>query len=57
MFLLISHLPFRYLSKPRDALKHFNAVRKDSKWSAQALMHMAEVVLNPDNDAAWGQVS
>ncbi len=44
---------FRYLNNPRDALKHFNAARRDLKWSSPAVLAMAEIYLNPDNDVSW----
>jgi len=43
----------RYINQPRDALKEFNLARKDSKWGSQAIFHMVEIYLNPDNDAVW----
>jgi tetratricopeptide repeat protein 21B len=43
----------RYLNNPREALKEFHLARKDPHWSSQALVHMAEVYLNPENDVAW----
>jgi hypothetical protein len=46
-------LPARYLNNPRDALKHFNAARRDIKWSSQALLAMAEIYLNPENNISW----
>uniref|UniRef100_A0A7S3VHC1 Uncharacterized protein n=1 Tax=Dunaliella tertiolecta TaxID=3047 RepID=A0A7S3VHC1_DUNTE len=45
----------RYINEPREALKEFNFARKDSKWGAQAIMHMVEIYLNPDNDAVWAE--
>ena len=33
----------RYVNEPREALKEFNFARKDSRWGAQAIMHMVEV--------------
>ena len=36
-----------------QALKEFNFARKDTKWGGQALLHMVEIYLNPDNDAVW----
>uniref|UniRef100_A0A383W643 Uncharacterized protein n=1 Tax=Tetradesmus obliquus TaxID=3088 RepID=A0A383W643_TETOB len=42
-----------YLNNPRDALKHFNAARRDAKWSSQALLAMAEIYLNPENHISW----
>jgi hypothetical protein len=41
------------LNNPRDALKHFNAARRDIKWSSQALLAMAEIYLNPENNISW----
>lgn len=43
----------RYLSNPREALKHLNTARRDSTWSSAALLAMAEIYLNPDNDISW----
>jgi hypothetical protein len=43
----------RYLNNPRDALKHFNAARRDIKWCSQALLAMAEIYLNPENNISW----
>ncbi|KAL6760145.1 intraflagellar transport protein [Haematococcus lacustris] len=43
----------RYINEPREALKELNYARKDTKWGAPALLHMAEVYLNPDNNAVW----
>ena len=43
----------RYLNNPREALKEFHLARKDPQWSSQALVNMAEVYLNPENDVAW----
>ncbi len=43
----------RFCNNPRDALKEFNLARKDSKWGGQAILHMVEIYINPDNDAAW----
>ncbi|KAF6259487.1 intraflagellar transport protein [Scenedesmus sp. NREL 46B-D3] len=42
-----------YMSNPRDALKHFNAARRDVKWSSQALLGMAEIYLHPENNISW----
>lgn len=33
----------RWTNAPREALKAFNFARKDTKWGAQALLHMVEV--------------
>lgn len=44
---------FRYLNDPREALKHFNAARRDMKWSSLALLAMAETYLNPVNEVSW----
>jgi hypothetical protein len=51
--LLCWFLPARYLNNLRDALKHFNAARRDIKWSSQALLAMAEIYLNPENNISW----
>eukprot|EP00798_Chlamydomonas_sp_ICE-L_P019308 gene19309-25961_t len=43
----------RYINNPRESLKELNMARKDSKWGGQAIMHMVEIYLNPDNDCVW----
>jgi hypothetical protein len=43
----------RYLNNPREALKHFNAARRDVKWASQALLAMAEIYLHPENNISW----
>lgn len=35
------------------AISSFNLARKDDKWGAQALTHMIELFLNPDQEGAW----
>lgn len=47
----------RYLNTPREALRHFNAARRDLKWSSPALLAMAEIYLNPENDVSWASES
>ncbi|PNW81978.1 hypothetical protein CHLRE_06g268800v5 [Chlamydomonas reinhardtii] len=43
----------RYINNPREALKELNLARKDTRWGSQAILHMVEIYLNPDNDAVW----
>ncbi|KXZ45770.1 hypothetical protein GPECTOR_50g563 [Gonium pectorale] len=43
----------RYINNPREALKELNLARKDSRWGSNAILHMVEIYLNPDNDAVW----
>jgi tetratricopeptide repeat protein 21B len=39
----------RFSNQPREALKHFNQARKDGVWAREALYHMVEIYLLPDN--------
>ncbi|KAG2502129.1 hypothetical protein HYH03_000619 [Edaphochlamys debaryana] len=43
----------RYINNPREALKELNLARKDTRWGSNAILHMVEIYLNPDNDAVW----
>lgn len=43
----------RYSGDANAALKHFNRASRDAEWGQQALKHMIEIFLNP-NDEAWG---
>jgi len=43
----------RYINQPREALKELNLARKDTRWGTPSALHMAEIYLNPDNDAVW----
>jgi hypothetical protein len=41
------------MSNPREALKHLNIARRDSKWSSSATLSMVEIYLDPENDVSW----
>lgn len=43
----------RYLSNAREALRHLNVARRDMRWSAPALLAMAEIYINPEHDISW----
>jgi tetratricopeptide repeat protein 21B len=45
----------RYTNNPNDALKEFNSCRRDPEWGQDALYHMIELFLNPDNDIQGGE--
>jgi tetratricopeptide repeat protein 21B len=44
-----------YSNDAREALKELNQARKDVVWGSQALQHMIEIYLNPDNQALFAQ--
>lgn len=46
-------LYFRFTNDIVRAISSFNLARKDDKWGAQALTHMIELYLNPDQEGAW----
>lgn len=43
----------RYTNDIVGAVKEFNMCRKDSVWGAEALVHMIELYLNPDQEGVW----
>jgi tetratricopeptide repeat protein 21B len=43
----------RYTNDPIKAVIEFNQVRRDKEWGPDALVHMIELYLNPDNDGVW----
>lgn len=46
-------LVHRYTNNVADAIKHFNATRRDGAWGALALHHMIELYVNPHGDLLW----
>jgi tetratricopeptide (TPR) repeat protein len=43
----------RYTNDPIASVTSFNQCRRDKDWGPDALVHMIELYLNPDNDAVW----
>ena len=43
----------RFTKDPIKAVTEFNQARRDSEWGPDALVHMIELYLNPDNDSVW----
>lgn len=43
----------RYTRDLGTAIASFNLARKDERWSVQALAHMIELYLNPDQEGIW----
>ena len=43
----------RFTNDVGKAISEFNLARKDERWGAQALTHMVELYLNPDQEGAW----
>lgn len=43
----------RYTNDIAAAIKEFNLARTDETWGADALSHMVELYLNPDQEGAW----
>lgn len=43
----------RFTNDIGKAISEFNLARKDEIWGAQALTHMVELYLNPDQEGAW----
>jgi len=43
----------RFTNDIVKAISSFNLARKDDKWGAQALTHMIELYLNPDQEGVW----
>lgn len=43
----------QYTNNIRDAIKYFNQARRDGVWGNEALMHMIDIYLNPDNENIW----
>ena len=46
----------RYLNAPGDALASLNRARRDAEWGEQALQHMVEIFLNPENETNWDEL-
>lgn len=46
-------LQARYTNQVHDAIKHFNLARRDAEFGEQAIIHMIEIYLNPDNENIW----
>ena len=46
----------RYMNAPRDALASLNRARRDAEWGEQALTHMVEIFLNPENETNWDEL-
>ncbi|KAJ1551311.1 Tetratricopeptide repeat protein 21B, partial [Cladochytrium tenue] len=44
----------RYTNNPNEALREFNLCRRDPEWGEEAIGHMIEIFLNPDNDTLGG---
>ncbi|KAJ3117392.1 Tetratricopeptide repeat protein 21B [Phlyctochytrium bullatum] len=44
----------RYTNSPNEALKEFNACRRDTEWGEESLSNMIEIFLNPDNETLGG---
>lgn len=42
-----------YLNNINEALAEFNLARRDAEWGKEAVMHMVEIYLNPDNENMW----
>jgi tetratricopeptide repeat protein 21B len=40
----------RYTNHVHEAIKHFNLARRDTEFGEQAITHMVEIYLNPDNE-------
>jgi tetratricopeptide repeat protein 21B len=45
----------RYTNDIGKAIAEFNLARRDDKWGHDALVHMIELYLNPDQDGAWDE--
>ena len=43
----------RYTNDVSTAIREFNLARRDSVWGPEALIHMIELYLNPDQEGAW----
>jgi len=43
----------RYSNNIHVAVQNFNKARRDGEWGKQAIMHMVEIYLNPDNENMW----
>jgi tetratricopeptide repeat protein 21B len=43
----------RYTNDVVGAVKEFNMCRKDATWGSDALVHMIELYLNPDQEGIW----
>jgi tetratricopeptide repeat protein 21B len=43
----------RYTNDVGKAISEFNLARRDEVWGHDALVHMIELFLNPDQDGAW----
>lgn len=43
----------RYTNHVHEAIKHFNLSRRDAEFGEQAITHMVEIYLNPDNENVW----
>lgn len=47
----------RFTNDIGKAIAEFNLARRDDKWGHDALVHMIELYLNPDQDGAWEERS
>eukprot|EP00742_Colponemidia_sp_Colp-10_P005614 GILJ01006001.1.p1 GENE.GILJ01006001.1~~GILJ01006001.1.p1 ORF type:complete len:1335 (+),score=250.67 GILJ01006001.1:335-4006(+) len=45
----------RYVNNPQDALTELNMARHDPAYGENALVHMIELYLNPDNENLWDE--
>ena len=43
----------RYTNDVISAIKEFNLSRRDATWGQDAIIHMIELFLNPDQDGVW----
>ena len=43
----------RAQNNPRLALRHLNMARRDGEFGEEALTHMIEIYLNPENETNW----
>eukprot|EP01041_Mallomonas_annulata_P001871 gene1871-3629_t len=43
----------RYTNDIVTAIKDFNLARRDTTWGGDAIVHMIELYLNPDQEGAW----
>ncbi|KAJ3102995.1 Tetratricopeptide repeat protein 21B [Phlyctochytrium planicorne] len=44
----------KFFELPNEALKEFNACRRDTEWGEESLNNMIEIFLNPDNETLGG---
>lgn len=46
----------RYSNNVHAAVTNFNKARRDGEWGKDAITHMVEIYLNPDNENMWEEV-